>query len=209
MPGAMSRADLIQDLEGMLMDAANKFTEGADDTLIRCLDAAARDMGRVRPRTLAGTLTLVADQTNYTAPADFLRYKFSYWGYPERQQYKPWQTRFPGKLPEVHTVQGDSGLELMLMPAPTAQQITDLGSTYRFLYFAAHQVGDTAATTTVQPGDRHLLLIRAVAEALFHLANNSITKPVQLGPGVGSMPKNGTPAALAEQYLQAFERMAA
>lgn len=209
MPGTMSQADLVADLKGMLMDAANKFTDASDLDLIRCLDNAARDLGRFRPRTLSGSVTLVADQNNYAAPADYLRFKFSYWGLAERNTYQPWQGKFPQRLPSVQTIEGASGLELMLLPAPTAQQITDLGSTYRFLYFAGHVIGADAANTSVQLGDRHLLLLRAVAEALFNLAANGITKPVQLGPGVGSMPKNGSPGALAEQALKDFERLAA
>lgn len=205
----MSRADLVEDLRSMLMGAADKFTDAADQTLIRCLDIAALDMGRFRLRTLPGSVTLVADQTNYAAPADYLRFKFSYWGLAERQTRKPWETNFPQKLPQVQTVEGASGPEIMLLPAPTADQIADLGATYRFLYFAGHQIGDTAATTSVAAGDRHLLLTRALAEALMYLASNGITKPVQLGPGVGSMPKNGTPGALAEQAMELFERMAA
>ena len=62
----------------------------------------------------------------------------------------------------------------------------------------------------MRPADRNLLLIRATAQAMTELSHHNLAKPVVLGSnGVGAMPKNGTPAALADQLLKLFERMAA
>lgn len=211
MAGTMSQADLITDLKGILNDSADKFTAASDADFIRHLDIAARDMGRVRSRTRVGTLNLVADQQNYAAPTDIRQPKFPIWGSAQSKTRKPWQTNWPGRLPVMRLVDGDSGQEVWLDPAPTAEQIADLGVEYKYYYFAYHHIDATAENTTVQLADRDLLLIRATAQAMQELAHHNIAKPVQLGTrgGIGSMPKNGTPASLAKDLLELFERMAA
>lgn len=206
----MSQADLVVDLKAILKDSATKFTAASDADFNRHLDIAARDLARVKRRTLLGILTLVADQPNYAAPADILVPKFSLWGSSERKTRRPWQSTWPAILPTMQLTEGASGEEIYLDPAPTAAQIADMGADYKFWYFAVHKVGAAAADTTVKPEHRDLLLIRATAQALTELANNNVAKPVELGGrGVGSMPKNGTPAALADSLMQLFERMAA
>lgn len=205
----MSKTALIADLKGMLGDAGGKFTAPADSDFARHLDIAAFDMGRFRPRTMVGSVTLVADQANYAAPADLVRIKCSLWGLKERSDRRPWEPSWPGRLPALSLAESGGTREIWLDPAPTAAQISNLGSTYRFYYFAGHAVADVAANTTVRESDRSLLLIRAVVQALQELANRGVAKPVQLGDGFGSMPKNGTPGALAEVLLEQFERMAA
>ena len=210
MPGTMSQADLIADLKGILNDAQDKFKADADADFIRHLDIAARDMGRVRRRTRIGTLALVADQPNYAAPADILFPKFPIWGLQQRKNRKPWQSNSPGRAPTMQLIDGDSGEEVYLDPAPSAAAITDLGSEFKYYYFAFHGIGSTAEETTVKLVDRDLLLIRATAHAMTELAHHNVTKPVSLGSkSVGSMPKNSTPAALAEKLMDLFERMAA
>jgi len=209
MAGTMSQADLVADLKAMLKDAAEKFTAASDADFKRHLDIAALDMDRVRPRRLNGELTLTADQPNYTAPADLLHIGYPLWGAAEKAARQPWDGNWPGRLPRITIIENGGTRELWLDPPPTAAQITDLGATYPFTYFAAHVVDANAANTTIRPGDRALLLIRAAAEALQELAHHSVVKPVQLGnAGVGSMPKNGTPGALAEKLLELFEGMA-
>ena len=209
MPGSMSQADLVVDLKNMLQDAAAKFTEAEDADFVRHLTIAAQDLGRFRHRTKLGSVTLEADKNDYPAPADMIKPKVGLWGLNERRTRKPWQRNFPQTLPQLDVIEGDSGIEIHLNPAPTAEQIADLGQTFKFYYFAGHSIADDAAQTTVRSADRHLLLIRAAAQALFELAANGISKPVQLGPGVGSMPKNGTPGALSDQLLKQFVEMAA
>ncbi len=205
MPGTMSQADLVADHKASLQDAAKVFTAASDADFIRQLDAAALDMGRVRPRTLLGTLTLVADQFNYAAPADFLSYKSALWGIGRCQ---PWEKSYTGKLPDVREAVNGSARELHLLPAPTGNQITVLGSAFKFYYFAAHSISATAANTTIQPGDRGLLLMRAQAEAMKEMAMRNIGKPVQLRDGISSGPKNGTPQYLFERLMKLFEESA-
>lgn len=209
MAGTMSKADLVKDLQDLLQDAAKKFTAPAGADFERHLEIAAHDMGRVRSRTKLGSIALTAGEAVYPAPVDMIRTKVALWGINERQTRKPWDRNFPAVLPRMDLVEDDTGIQLILSPIPTADQIADLGSEFKFYYFAGHVIDDVAANTSISPADHHLVLIRAAAQAMTELAANGISKPVQLGPGVGSMPKNGTPGALSEQLMQQFMEMAA
>lgn len=202
MAGTMSRADLKADLKLSLQDAAKVFTAANDADFDRHLDAAALDMGRVRPRTMLGSLTLVADQFDYAAPADFLSFKSYLWGVSKPQ---PWEKSYTGRLPDVRSAVNGSTRELHLVPAPTAQQITVLGSAFKFYYFAAHSIGDTAAATTIQAGDRGLLLLRAQAEAMKEMSMRNIGKPVQMRDGLSQGPRNGMPSYLFDVLMKLFE----
>lgn len=204
MPGTMSKADLFADYKASLQDAANVFTAAADADFYRHLDAAALDMGRVRPRTLLGTITLVAEQYNYAAPADLLSYKSDLWGIGARS-YKPWETNYPGRLPDVRVAVNGATREIHFLPAPTAAQITVLGAAFKYYYFAAHSIGTAAADTTILPGDRGLLLLRAQAEAMKEMAMRNIGKPVSMRDGISNGPRNGTPSFLFETLMKTFE----
>lgn len=205
----MSKADLVADLRGMLQGAVSKFQGEANEALERLLDFAALDLGRVRTRVRLGSIIVVADQGEYVAPVDFLRPSQLHWGYEKRTGRNPWDANWPKHIPELDSIESDTGNVILMFPAPTAEQVADFGATCNFRYYAGHTIGDTATDTSVKKEDRHLLLIRAAAQALTELAMDGINKPVQLGPGVGGMPKNGTPGALAEQLLKLFESMAA
>lgn len=207
MAGTMTRADLVADLKASLQDAAKVFTAANDADFSRHLDAAALDMGRVRPRTMLGTITLIADQYNYTAPADLLSYKSDLWGIPGRRIH-PWESSYPGRLPDVRSAVSGTTRELHFLPAPTAAQITALGAAFKFYYFAAHSIGAAAVDTTIQAGDRGLLLLRAQAEAMKEMAMRNIAKPVSLRDGMSQGPRNGTPGYLFEQLLKMFEASA-
>lgn len=204
MAGTMSQVDLVADHKASLQDAANVFTAAADADFIRHLVIAALAFGRKRPRTLLGTLTLVADQDSYALPADFVSFKSDLWGIGARK-YQPWETNYPGRLPDV-SVSGDVGAQtIYLSPAPTAFQIGVLGSAYKFYYYAAHSISATAASTTIQPADRGLLLLRAQAEAMKEMAMRNIMKPAMLRDGLSNGPRNGTPSALFDILMQLFE----
>ncbi len=206
MPGTMSKADLVFDLKQILMDAKKEFSTSGNREFELFLDQAALAFCRYRKRTLLGELSLVADQFNYAAPADIVAPKFGLWGRNEQRCRDPWATNYPGCLPCLRQVED----ELHLDPAPSAEQIAELGSAYKFYYFASHHIDKAAANTTIKAADRDLLLLRATVFALQSLANKNINKPVQLGSsGVGSMPKNGTPQGLAKELLEQFERLAA
>lgn len=209
MSGSMALSDLIEDLGGILMGAGDKFdAEGL--AYARHLQIAALDLGRFRRRTLAASLTLIADQEAYAAPALFVQYKITTWGDKQRTQRQPWDANYPGSPPRVSVSEtAQNTLQLHLWPVPTAGQIADLGTSFPFFYYAGHVLRETPTQTTVRAADRHLLLVRATAAALQELAHRGSTQPVRLGDGFGSMAKNGTPAALASEALALFERMAA
>lgn len=206
MPVIMSRAELVADLRLSLQDAANVFTASGGADFSRHLDAAALDFSRIRPRTLLGEITLVADQFNYPAPADLLTYKSSLWGVNRYSQ--PWDKHWPGRLPDVLVAKNGGVRELHFSPPPTAQQIATLSSAYKFWYFAAHAIADAAAETTILSGDRGLLLLRAQAEAMRELAMRNAAKPVQMRDGISGSPRNGTPSYLFELLMKEFEGLA-
>lgn len=205
---SMKRSDLVQLHKYQLHDAATSFTNADDDDFVRHLDAAALDMGRVRPRKLSDTVTLVAGQPNYTVPETVLRIAGSSWGESELKQRNPWESSYCGRLPRPDLAGDFDELDLWLDPAPTARQIELLGATYRYFYYAAHVIGEEDADTSLRPEDRSLLLLRAAAEAMLELAMRGVKKPAQLRDGMQSSPKNGTPAALYEQLMEQFNRQA-
>ena len=204
--GDMSRGSLIQDLRTTLMDSAERFKPADYD---RQLDAAVLDLPRIRPRVISAELTLVADQADYTAPADLIRPLQLEWGMDELSTGLPWQTTYPGRLPRLGLVIVSDVRSLRLYPAPTATQISLLGASAAYRYSASYTLAEAAADTTVQVYDRHLLLLRALVEAMQDLANRSISKPITLGVKAGvAVPRNGYPADLAQNLLAQWERMA-
>jgi len=209
MAGSMTQADLIVDLKASLHDAAAVFNAANDADFSRMLDAAALDFGRVRRRTLAGTLTLTADQSEYDAPADLLMPKLAMWGVNERSTSRPWRSDWPGRLPRL-SMRGDPGAaKLVLTPAPTQDQIALLGDTYTYYYYAGHVIGDGQATqTTIRAGDRALLLLRAQAEAAREMSMRNMHKPVTMRDGISGGKLTGTPAALFKQIMDMFEAQA-
>lgn len=197
----MSRAELAATLAASMHDMASVFTGGFDD-FSRHLDAAAMDMGRARPRTLLGTITLVADQEAYAAPADLLVFKSSVW--PVRRS-QPWEKNWTGKLPDVSVESTGEAATLHLAPPPTAQQITQYGASYRFYYLAGHVIADNGAQTTVRSADRGLLILRAQAEAMRELMMRNAGKPVTMRDGISGGTRNGTPSAIFESLMKEFE----
>lgn len=207
MPGTMSSADLVADLKASLHAAADVFTAASDADFTRMLAVSALDFGRVRPRRLLGSITLSADVAEYAAPAGLLAYQHDVWS--NGKMPPPWDPSWPGQLPRVDVIDTATGRQLRLTPAPTAQMIALFGATFSFFYFAAHAISTTAADTTIQPGDRGLLLLRAQAEAMREMAIRNSGMPVQMRDGFSGQPRNGTPAALHQALLDEFERRAA
>jgi hypothetical protein len=205
----MSEADLADDLKASIQDAAKVFTAAGDADFKRHLATAALDFGRKRRRTLVGSITLVGDEAEYPAPADFLAFKSHLWGITPIARAKPWDKTWPGRLPDVRYVEKSDGTKkLALEPPPITSQISALGSEFRFYYYAAHSVNATAASTTILPGDRGLLLLRAQAEAMKEMAMRNLMKPVMVREGMSSSPKNGTPSYLYEKFMTEFAEAA-
>lgn len=209
MSGTMSMTDLVADLKASLHDAASVFVAANDGDFERHINVASLELARFRPRTLVGSITLVADQPDYDAPSDISEFKSSLWGIAPKKRVHPWERGWPGRLPCARMVEVDGTRKLYLDPPPDAGQINALGDEFRFYYFALHSIDDSdGSQTTIRPKDRELLMLRAQAEAMREMAMRNIMKPVQLRAGVGSMPKNGTPAYLYAQLMQEFEEKA-
>lgn len=198
MAGTLSQADLVADLKASLLDAAKVFTAADDADYVRHLGAAAAALTPKRPRTLASTITLVAYQPTYPGPTDMWRYKSTTWGAVRPQ---PWEASWPGRLPAVSDVDG----ALWFLPAPSPKHIAALGASFSFFYYARHSVGVEAADTTIATGDRGLLLLRAQAEAMRELAMRDSVRPVNAQSAFSGLPKTGTPAALAQWFLDEFD----
>lgn len=202
----MTRESLRDELKASLADAAKQFTAPADEDFDRHLNVAAREMGWVRPRIVAGTLVLVAERDEYFAPADLVAWKGDRWGSGRRPQ--PWDANYPGRHPRVRLLESAGVRSLVFDPPPTAMHISLYGSTYTYEYLAAHVIADTAAATTLQPQERGLLLLRAQAEAVRELAIRAAIKTVSLRDGLTGQSRNSTPAALAEMLLRDWREAA-
>jgi len=196
MAGTMSLADLRADLKDSLHDAASVL--GDPNDFDRCLMVAVEHLSFMLPRTLAATLTLAAEVAEYPAPADYLRFKMAMWGRATTVQ--PWDKAHPGRLPDCLYFEG----ALVLLPAPTAQQIGLLGNSYRYFYFAKYTLDELAANTTVPATLRAALLLRAQAECCKELAIRNVAKPVTMRDGGGGQPRNGTPGHLYNVLLAEF-----
>lgn len=178
MSGSMSQADLVSDLKRSLHDAAGVFNDAAvpDGDFLRFLQVAFTGMQAKRPRTLLGSVTLVAEQDLYPlALADFAQYKTHQWG---GKNIRPWLPCHPGALPRIGAVNTGAGWSLVFDPAPTRAHIDAYGSAFRFWYYGTHSA-DGAGSTLAAP-DRPLLILRAQAEAMRELSMRNINKPVQL-----------------------------
>lgn len=211
MAGTMTESDLVADFKVSLHDAASVFNTASDGDFKRLLALAALAFGRLRPRTLVGALTLVADQPDYAVPADFLGFKSALWGIAPIARAQPWEKAWPGRLPAARYVETAADAnKLYLDPPPTAAQIAVLGAEYRYYYYAKHKIDAAdAAKTTILAGERGRLILRAQAEAMRELAMRNIMKPVQVRDGVSSVTRNGTPAYLYEALMKEFEAMVA
>ena len=202
MAGSMTRDDLVADLKRSLHDAGSAFNAPGDADWLRFLAAALVGMQTKRPRTLLGSVILVADQDRYTiTEADFAQDKTHSWG---SRPPKPWAPEYPGALPRVSVAQEGTANVLVFDPAPSMLHISAHGSTFRFWYFGTHTADATGST--LAPVDRPLLLLRAQAEAMRELTLRNVNKPVALRDGLSGTPRNSTPAALYQALLQEWER---
>lgn len=202
MPGSMSLADLVADHKAGLLDSAGVFSEAADAGFVRHLTKSAQALETWRPQTLVGEIALSAGVGEYAAPVGMVRYNCALWG--DQHGIKPWEKHYPGRLPAVREVVTAGGRSISMTPAPTAVQISVLGSAFRFYYVKAHVLDAVAANTTVAPADRSLLLLHAQAEAMAELAMRGVTRPQATRDPMSGGPANGSPSALYERFMREF-----
>lgn len=187
---SMALADLIADHKLQLGEAVRKRLGEADAVYQRQLLAATLALNEKRPRRASASLSLVAEQARYTAPSDALAVLRLDWG-ADRRFRQPWQQGYIGVLP-VCTLDGD---QILLSPAPSADQIACLGASAGLRYLAAHSLDADAENTTVPATDRAVLLLAALIEAMRELASANVAEPITLHRGIGNTPSNATPAA--------------
>lgn len=202
---SMQLSALVADFKASLNDAAAQFRAPADADFARLLRVALLDMQVKRPVTKLGQVNLFPLQARYAIThEDFAALKVHLWAEPAYTP-KPWEPSYPGAVPRVAAQWGGASWWLEFSPAPTPRQLQVWGSEFRFWYFARHVLGEAAGETTVNPGDRGLLLLRAQAEAMRELAMRNVVKPMAMRDGYSSTPRNGTPSALFESLLAEFK----
>lgn len=202
MSDTVSQAALLTALNNSLSaDTQAIVTEHGDSDLI--LENAARRLARVIALRRRGVITLQADVAEYDAPSDFLVFTYSDWGVSGQREYMPWEDAYPDELPSVSSFEDGTTTKLLLAPAPTAGQITQFGTQYRFGYRATHTLDDSTSTIPVQLQDLFVLI--AQIEALQLVAKRNSGKPVALRDGYSGTPRNGTPAALAAQLEESLQ----
>lgn len=202
----MSIADLQEDLKFSLRDSAEVFDE--EDAFARLLRTAALAFNDERPRTLFAEVSILMGVDTYPAPANMYRYKAGMWGRNCRLQ--TWDPGWPGAAPDFVAVEEDSGngpVKLLRLDAmPTYLHLQAFGSTFGFYYLASHHIDEQASKTTISPGDRDLLILRAQAEAMREMVMRNIKKPVQQRDGLNSAPKNMTPSAFYDKLMEEWTR---
>lgn len=200
--GDMTRAGLAASLEKSLMDSASVF--GGE--FGRLLDCALEDYSRRRPRVLAGKLQLEPGRITYPCPADYRALGAVFWASAQRQTLKPWQPGFPVRLPRLSVIHTETGRQFMFDVPPTSDQIGCYGAEYPYTYHALHALGDDSGRTTVPEHDRGLLLLRATAEAMREMSMRNVKKPISTQDTIGGQTRTGTPGALFEIFMEAFEK---
>lgn len=204
----MSLSSLTADFKASVHDAAKVFEEKAGDPAAsdvefeKILHIAAQDLARFRPVIKKAVLSLQAGVEDYAAPADIRGLLSNRW---QKAKTVYWQQNNSSPMPKAELVKSGELKFIEFYPAPTAAQLADLGAEYKYTYLAHHHIDAIAANTTVDEGDRGLLLLRAQAEFAKQLSMRGIYKPVRLRDGMTQGPRNATPAALYGQLMREFE----
>ena len=175
-----------------------------DEDYPRLLRTALAALNAVRPLHKVEVLELAAWQALYPCPEDLNSVFACWWGRSYKARAVIWADDYPGRLPEWRVLPGAQGRLLQAQPAPSARQIQILGNRCELEYCADHVLTDTDCTLDSELLD--LLHLRAQAEAMRDLAMRNATTSYQLREGIGSVPKNGTPAYLYQELLAEFER---
>lgn len=195
--------DLRERLKSSLQDSARVFE---DPDLDRHITVSLTAMAlQKRPLRKSASITLVANQAEYPAPADLGRLNRLVWQNERFRQ--PWEADYPGPAPTLQLLHGDSGKVIRLNPAPTQQQVNALNGTALLLYSAKHTI-DAGNVTTLDEADEDLVILRAQAEACRELALRGISKPVTMRDGAMSQPRNSTPRALYQALLEEWQAAA-
>lgn len=125
--------------------------------------AGILEYSRHRPYHRKGSLALVSEVADYTAPTDFIKVLKVEWGNKTAND-APWENRAVTGVPSVLLVDG----QLHLDPIPTAGMIAAWGSVFNYLYQAQHVVD--ANTSTIPAQDDILVRLAALRSACLEIA---------------------------------------
>lgn len=193
-----------------LQDALTIFGADAgaqDPHLDRHLDAAVTDFGRVAPLLVSTTLSLVADVANYVAPADAVRFHSTEL-VADQNELPPWDSSRLQIVPEPFITSIAGARCWQFRPTPTNAMLAKLGSSsYPYTYFARHVLSEVDGATTIILEHQSLLVMRAQVESMREMAIRNAHKPIAVRDGMYSQTKNGTPAALADQFMRMWEQL--
>lgn len=190
--------NMLADYTPSLGPTAQRFQP---EDLERHITAALRSLSRYRPVVRRATVLLQPRVGAYPAPADLVRVISHAWGADHTVQ--PWHSHYLGPRPRVLTHHDGEQMWIEFTPAPTATQVHKWGTQCPYRYAARHQLTEDGGT--VPEDDRHLVRLRAQVEALRELAVAGVTDTIQMHRGMGaSLPSNGTPAALAQQWRDIY-----
>lgn len=196
----MTLAELIAAHKAQLGKVAVRFTADADADFIRHLQNAAGRLSTKIPRWREASLALVAGTADYPAPDDLLGAPTTDWG--THLGRRPWDDDFVGHVPRLLAIDVAGTAMIRVVPSPTASQIAVWGGTLAVRYLARHRIADDEVTFA--EGDRPLVLLAALVEAMRELAAD--TTVVQLQKGLTGLPTAGTPAYLYEKLRDELER---
>lgn len=205
---SFARADFITDFKASLNDAAAVFTAADDADFERHLNNALEVFSMYVPLRADESITIESGKSLYDAPAGFLGLCSVTYGETEMKTRKPYDHNYPRWLPRARVVQdpADHSYMLSLSPVPDNNLINWCGSDFTFICRKIHKVEAEAENTTVQAEHRGVLMLRCQVEALRELAMRNSKKPFTARDGVSQAPRNGTPAALADQLNREFEK---
>lgn len=201
--GVTTITELRDRLKNSLHDSARPFD---DPDLERHIQISLTAMAlQKRPLRKSASITLVANQAEYEAPADLGRLNRLIWQNERFRQ--PWEADYPGPAPTIQLLRADTGNVIRLNPPPSQQQVNALNGTVLLLYSAKHTI-DSDTVTTLDEADEDLVILRAQAEACRELALRGITQPVTIRDGSMSQPRNMTPRALYAALLEEWKAAA-
>ncbi|OQX16146.1 MAG: hypothetical protein BWK73_04595 [Thiothrix lacustris] len=193
-----TREEVIGELQAIVQTDRHQWKVFAFE---RAIDAALTAFNRDRPLVATADCELRAGRSSYAADDCLIRYLGSDWGCIENIQ--PYDPRFPGALPRVHTVRKTSGMALAFTPAPTHKHIAAYGSHYDYWYAVSHVL--TADDCSIANNDYDLFITRALASLMRDLIAANVTDPIQLHRGMGSLPNSATPLAAYEALMSSYQ----
>ena len=187
---AVNKQTLIENLKTSLADVA-QYIDGKEEYLI---NIALDHFTRLCPNIATIELQIKKDIAVYDTPDDFVEFVKLIWAHEYQHSSEPWSSDFISHWPEYYSV--DNKIHLSIKPS--SAQILAAGTQATLFYNAKRTV------ESLSEFQAHLVVLRAMAEAMRLESVRKSNKPVQLRDGHSPGPKNSTPSALYQAFLQEF-----